>query len=69
MEAIRILQVIGAMNRAGAETFIMNMYRCMDPRTIQFDFLVNETSPCDYDAEIRERGGAHLFHSALQGGK
>lgn len=53
----RILHVIGAMNRAGAETLIMNIYRQIDRTRIQFDFLVHTTEQCDYDAEIISLGG------------
>lgn len=56
-EPMRVLQVIGAMDRGGAETLIMNLYRNIDRNQIQFDFLVNETRKCDYDEEIRELGG------------
>lgn len=54
---IRVLHVIGAMDRGGAETLIMNLYRNVDRKLIQFDFLVNESNPCDYDEEIQELGG------------
>lgn len=54
---IRVLHVIGAMDRGGAETFIMNVYRTVDRSVIQFDFLVHEHRECDYDSEIREMGG------------
>lgn len=54
---IRVLHVIGAMDRGGAETFIMNVYRCINRVQIQFDFLVHEDRECAYDAEIRELGG------------
>lgn len=46
------------MDRGGAETFIMNVYRTTNPKDVQFDFLVHEMHECDYDAEIKERGGA-----------
>lgn len=54
---IRVLQVIGVMDRGGAETMIMNLYRAIDRTKIQFDFLVHEQREGDYDAEIRELGG------------
>lgn len=53
----RILHVIGAMNRAGAETLIMNLYRVIDRSKYQFDFLVHTQEPCDFDKEIQELGG------------
>lgn len=57
MSELRVLQVIGAMNRAGAETVVMNLYRAMDRSRIQFDFLVHTSDACDYDAEIESLGG------------
>lgn len=54
---MRVLQVIGVMDRGGAETMVMNLYRAMDRSEIQFDFLVHEQRDGDYDAEIRELGG------------
>lgn len=54
---MRVLQVIGVMDRGGAETMVMNLYRAMDRSKIQFDFLVHEQREGDYDAEIRQLGG------------
>lgn len=54
---MRVLHVIGGMNRAGAETFLMNLYRAIDRKSIQFDFLVHADGECDYDQEIRNLGG------------
>lgn len=54
---MRVLQVIGAMDRGGAETMLMNAYRAMDRSRVQFDFLVHEQRVCDYDEEIESLGG------------
>lgn len=54
---MRVLQVIGVMDRGGAETMIMNLYRAMDRNDIQFDFLVHEERSGDYDEEIEDLGG------------
>ena len=35
---IRVLQVLGGLNRGGAETMVMNLYRALDHKEIQFDF-------------------------------
>ena len=40
-EPIRVLHVIGIMNRGGAETMIMNLYRHIDRSKVQFDFVDN----------------------------
>lgn len=52
---IRVLQVIGSMNLAGAETFIMNIYRKIDRSKVQFDFIVHKDGA--YDSEIKKLGG------------
>ncbi|MGV7761846.1 hypothetical protein PJN45_29265, partial [Mycobacterium kansasii] len=51
-EPIRILHVIGKMDRAGAETMIMNLYRTINRSKIQFDFMVHSSEKGDYDDEI-----------------
>ncbi|WAA12116.1 glycosyltransferase family 1 protein [Fervidibacillus halotolerans] len=56
-EPIRILHVFAQMNRGGAETMIMNMYRHIDRSKIQFDFVVHTEEHCAYDKEIYELGG------------
>lgn len=56
-EKICILHVIGIMNRGGAETMIMNLYRNIDRTKVQFDFVENEGEEAAFDAEIRSLGG------------
>lgn len=63
-EPIRVLHVIGIMNRGGAETMIMNFYRKIDRTQYQFDFLVFHEEEGDYDKEIRELGG-NIYHLPL----
>lgn len=57
----RVLQVVGGMNRAGAETMLMNIYRKIEKEEIQFDFLVYDEKTQDYENEIIEMGG-RVFH-------
>lgn len=54
---IRVLQVLGGLNRGGAETMVMNLYRDIDRNKIQFDFIKHTESKCAYDDEIKELGG------------
>lgn len=56
-EPIRILQVLAEMNRGGAETMIMNLYRHIDRAKIQFDFIVHTQKECAFDDEIEQLGG------------
>lgn len=54
---LRVLHIVGKMNRAGAETMIMNLYRHIDRTQIQFDFVTFTRDKGDYDDEILRLGG------------
>lgn len=54
---IRILQVFARMDRGGAETMIMNLYRNINRSKVQFDFVVHTTDKCAFDEEIIALGG------------
>lgn len=54
---VRALHIIGRMDRAGAETMVMNLYREIDRSRFQFDFVYFTTDRCDYDEEIEALGG------------
>lgn len=54
---IRILQVLGGLNRGGAETMVMNLYRAIDHKKVQFDFIIHSATQNDYENEIKEFGG------------
>lgn len=56
-EPIRVLQVIGIMNRGGAETMIMNLYRNVDRNKVQFDFVEHSQEAAVFDDEILSLGG------------
>ncbi|MBP1967058.1 glycosyltransferase family 1 protein [Paenibacillus aceris] len=53
----KVLHVVSAMNRGGAETLLMNIYRNVDHSKIQFDFVSHLPEKCDYDDEIVSLGG------------
>ena len=54
---IHILHVFGKTGRGGAESMIMNYYRCINKTQIQFDFVKHTEKECDFDEEIRSLGG------------
>lgn len=54
---VRILHIVGRMDRAGAETMIMNLYREIDRSQYQFDFAYFTHDRCDFDDEIEALGG------------
>lgn len=51
----RILHVVVNLNRGGAETLLMNLYRNVDRSRVQFDFLT--CKPGVFDEEIVALGG------------
>lgn len=55
MQEKRLLCIVSGMNRGGAETFLMKVYRALDKSKYQMDFCVNEQGV--YDDEIRRMGG------------
>ena len=62
----RILHVVGGMDRAGAETMLMNLYRKLDRNNFQFDFVYFRERKCDYDDEILALGG-RIFRVSMGG--
>lgn len=54
---IRILQIVNIMDRAGLETMLMNYYRNIDRKKVQFDFMVHRNKEGAYDKEIESLGG------------
>lgn len=53
----RILQVVGAMNMGGAETFLMNVLRNINKKEYKFIFLCYLDGQYDYEEEIKKLGG------------
>ncbi len=56
-ETERVLHVINSMNRAGAESLLMNIYRNIDREKIQFDFLLSFKDKSHFEDEILDLGG------------
>jgi glycosyltransferase involved in cell wall biosynthesis len=53
---LRVLHVIGAMKREGAQTWLMTVLRGIDRERFRFDFLVHSSQPAAYDDEIVAMG-------------
>ncbi len=53
---IRILHVLGMLQRGGVETWLMHILRMIDRDQYQMDFLVHVPEPQDYDDEVRTLG-------------
>lgn len=59
----RVLHVIGSLANGGIESFLLNIYRQIDRKETQFDFLVGTRDGwCDaYEKEITEKGGKVIY--------
>lgn len=65
----KIMHYVSKMDRAGQETFIMNMYRKLDKTKFQFDFLLSDNSPGQYDNEIVQKGGKLFYINLKKSGR
>ncbi len=54
---VRILHLVSLMNRAGQETFLMNIFRGINREKVQFDFLCTKLDKADFDDEIESLNG------------
>lgn len=54
---IRVLHVVGAMNIGGTETMLMEIYKNIDTKKVQFDFISYSSKEAYYDKEIESLGG------------
>jgi len=59
-QPIRILHVVGGMDRGGVETWLMHVLRHVDRSSFQLDFLVHTDLPGAYDHEILSLGSKIL---------
>lgn len=58
---MKVIHAVSVMNRAGQETFIMNVYRNIDRTKIQFDFQCSVHQEGDFDDEIEGLGGRIFY--------
>jgi glycosyltransferase involved in cell wall biosynthesis len=64
---IRILHVQSSMDRGGAETLVMSLYRKINREHVQFDFVVNSDKIGAYEEEILQLGGRVIRCPAFKG--
>ena len=57
MEPIRVLCVFSRLDRGGAETMCMNLYRNIDRAKVQFDFVKHTRNIGAFEKEIQTLGG------------
>lgn len=59
---IKVLHVLGGLNRGGVETWLMHVLRHIDRDKFQLDFLVSTTRECAYDHEAQALG-SRIIHN------
>jgi glycosyltransferase involved in cell wall biosynthesis len=57
MKPVRVLQIVGSMNRGGVETWLKHLLANTDRKDFQIDFLVHTSQKAAYDDEIVALGG------------
>lgn len=57
----RMLCIVSSMDRGGAETFLMKIYRCLYKNEYQMDFCVSKKEKGFYDEEILSQGGKIFY--------
>lgn len=58
---VKVLHVFGSLNRGGAETLIMNVFRNIDKSMYKFDFAVQTSEKGEYEDEVLGLGGK-VYH-------
>lgn len=62
---MRILHVVGKLDRGGAETWLVQVLRHIDRDQFQMDFLVHTNEPGSYEEEVRALG-SQIIHCCSQ---
>ena len=58
---MKVLHVVGRMNRGGVETWLMHLLRIMDREACHMDFLVGDSKHAAFDDEITQLGSKILY--------
>ena len=66
-DKIRVLHVFSVMDRGGAESLIMNLYRKIDNNIVEFDFVVHTEKEGAFDKEINQLGGKIFYVPKYKG--
>lgn len=64
---IRVLQMIGSLNVGGSQTFILNLYRFIDKRYIQFDFIIDHPKQTYFLDDVKKLGARVYIMPSFNG--
>ena len=67
MEPIRVLHMIGSLNIGGSQTMVLNLYRSIDRRQIQFDFVIDHPEEVYLKPEVENLGAKVYVMPAYNG--
>lgn len=65
-EPVRVLHVVSKMSVGGIQAVIMDYYRNINRKNVQFDFVVQTKRRCEFDREIQAMGGILHRTSSLK---
>jgi glycosyltransferase involved in cell wall biosynthesis len=63
---VRVLHLVRKMDFGGVQSMIMNYYRNIDRKKVQFDFIVQGKEEGFYDNEIRSLGGSIYYVKSIK---
>ncbi|MBK5295223.1 MAG: glycosyltransferase [Acidobacteriia bacterium] len=63
-QPVRVLEVVGALNRGGTESWLVNVLRTIDRRRFNLHFCVFAEEPSAYSEEVEAIGG-QIVHCGL----
>ena len=49
---IRVLHMIASLSLGGSQSMVMNLYRAMDRKKIQFDFIIDKSDKIELKDDI-----------------
>lgn len=56
-EPVRVLHMIATLNVGGSQSFVMNLYRAIDRKKVQFDFIIDHLDGIELKDEVEALGG------------
>ena len=63
----RILHYIGSLNRGGAQSAVLNLYKHIDRNLYQFDFVSDHPDEIELEEDVRSLGGRVFYTKRLRG--
>ena len=66
-EPIRVLQMIGSLERGGSQAMVLNLYKAIDRNRIQFDFVLDHPELNQLQSTVEKLGAKIYYMPAFKG--